>query len=151
FIDDSGSEDKGRAFVLCGYVASTQQWDSFAEDWRSILDTDPKIEYFKMREANSRRGQFWGIPPELRDKKVIELVEFTKRHVLLGITSCVFWEDFKEVSGEAADVPLHPYDLLFQGTMAVVVDHLIKRLINEQIDFVFDEQGKWGTRAASAF
>jgi hypothetical protein len=68
-----------------------------------------------------------------------------------GITSSIFWDDFKQVCAEFPDVPFHPYDLLFHGSMAHVVGYCLSKGIKEQVDFVFDEQGSWAARALQAF
>jgi len=59
-VDDSGSEGLGPVFVLAGYVAPAETWQRFSIDWRAIMDEHPTISHFKMKEANSFRGEFFG-------------------------------------------------------------------------------------------
>jgi hypothetical protein len=151
-LDDSGSNKEGPAFLLAGYLASVSAWDVFSGRWQSTLDEPPKLEYFKMREANSLRGQFWGWSPEARDERVMEFVEVISRSDMIGgVTSTIFWDDFRQVCAEFPDVPLHPYDILFHGSMGVVVGYCRSQGIKEPVDFVFDEQGSWAAKALEAF
>lgn len=151
-LDDSGSNKEGPAFVLAGYLASVSAWDAFSGHWQAVLDKPPKLEYFKMREANSLRGQFWGWSPEARDQRVMEFVEvISDSQMIGGVTSSIFWDDFKHICAEFPDVPLHPYHILFHGAMAAVVAYCRRQAMKQPINFVFDEQGSWAAHALQAF
>ena len=56
-IDDSGRGQKP-VFVLAGYVAKSDDWGAFSDEWEIALHERPRIEYFKMREAWNGTGQF---------------------------------------------------------------------------------------------
>lgn len=58
FVDDSGSGGDSPYFVLAGYAACESAWTTFLPHWQSVLDLPPKLEYFKMSEAESLKGQF---------------------------------------------------------------------------------------------
>jgi len=151
-LDDSGSNKEGPAFVLAGYLASVNVWEAFSKRWQGLLDKPRILQYFKMREANSLRGQFWGWSPGQRDQRVMEFVEvISKSGILGGVASTVFWEDFNRISSEFRDVPFHPYDLLLHGSIAHVVHFCQREGIQGPINFVFDEQEGWGNRALQAF
>lgn len=147
-MDDSGSDGSGEAFVLAGYVATDNQWINFSTEWSAVLKSLPRIEYFKMKEANSLRGQFWGWSQEDRNAKVSELVRVVKGNVQLGVTCTVWWEDLKALSDEFGEVPWKPYPLLFHGAMAAVTQYCIQHEIDDKLRFVFGDQGIAGKRAA---
>jgi hypothetical protein len=70
FVDDSGSGGDSLFSVLAGYSATEPTWAAFWRDWQDALDLDPKIAYFKMSEAESRKGQFEGFCSEGRTRRV---------------------------------------------------------------------------------
>jgi hypothetical protein len=155
YLDDSGSDGLGPVFLLSGYVATAQAWKQFSEDWRKALDGPPKLEYFKMREANSLRKQFWGWNETQRNDLLMTLAQIIKRHVSLGITSALWYEDLEKACADFADITsewkgLHQYQILFHGTMAYVANHYIGAKSKDQIEFIFDEQGFWGLQAIIA-
>ncbi len=155
YLDDSGSEGSGPVFLLCGYVATAEAWAHFSDDWQKALDGPPKLEYFKMKEANSLRKQFWGWDKDRRDSLLIILAQLIKRHVSLGIVSAVWYEDLNKVWSEFPNATsdwkgLHQYQVLYHGTMAMLANHYIKAKLKDRIEFIFDEQGYWGLQAIIA-
>jgi serine/threonine protein kinase len=72
-IDDSGRGQRP-TFVFAGFVLSDEQWLPFVDEWKAVLDEHPKIEYFKMKEAHSRTGQFARLSATERDRKVQRLL-----------------------------------------------------------------------------
>jgi hypothetical protein len=152
YLDDSGSDGLGPVFLLCGYVTTAKAWARFSDNWQKALDGEPKLEYFKMREANSLRKQFWGWNKAQRDKLLVTLAQIIKRHVLLGISSAVFYEDLEKAKAEYPDIigklkGANHYQLLFHGAIARVANYYIKAKTKERIEFIFDEQGVWGLEA----
>jgi Protein of unknown function (DUF3800) len=148
-FDDSGSDGLGPVFVLAGYLAGVESWKTFTVEWANELQRPPSIPYLKMKEANSLRGPFWGWSATGRDEKLDRLSDVIVRHVPFGISSTIFWEDWRTVAGKNADVPLVPYDFLYHSTMAVTAQHVIKKFPRKsKVDFVFDDQEGAGTRAA---
>jgi hypothetical protein len=154
FLDDGGSDGKGSGpvFVMAGYVSTADAWKLFSEEWQTVLRDEKPIEYFKMREANSLKGQFLGWSASNRDAKLDRLASVIVKHVEFGVTNSVFWEDLENVSAEFPDVPLHPHDIMFHGAMARTVNYIRKNYAPDSVvGFTFDQQGKWGTRSARAY
>src|SRR5437764_6085429 len=58
-IDDGGQRKPAAIFLLAALVAPVSAWMSFAEEWQRELDSEPRIEYFKLKEAVYAQGQFW--------------------------------------------------------------------------------------------
>jgi len=167
-VDDSGSDKKGPAYVLAGYVSTAIQWDMFSAEWNRQLRAKPRIQYFKMVEANSLKGEFAGWTPGDRDKKVRSLANVVRDRVGFGVSCEVLQADYDEVF-----VPL------LQRVRAAKIDHDHKRLLRfmedpyffcfhniigasakrlledrkdpatTMLSFVFDDQGRMGTRAVT--
>jgi uncharacterized protein DUF3800 len=80
FTDDSGSGGDSRYFVLCGFMADLPTWEHFSDQWDAVLKAPPAIEYFKMSEAESLKGQFdknKGWSETTRNKKVNDFIDVT--------------------------------------------------------------------------
>src|SRR5712692_3495007 len=83
YFDDSGSHKKSTVFVLAGFISTVDRWKAFSDEWKVKLDEYPGVQYFKMSEAVSLRGEFLrGWTSSLRDQRVLELCEIIKKHAL---------------------------------------------------------------------
>jgi hypothetical protein len=147
-IDDSATQPNPKYFVLAGFVSSGARWAEFSDEWQSALDLEPKLEYFKMNEANLLVGQFarergWTEP--LRDDRVIAFTRIIKNHVLLRLHASIRFADFEKF---VASIPVperkmvsdHPYIYLFTKLICAMAVRSSLFGINEPCDFIFDEQ-----------
>lgn len=93
----------------------------------AVLKKDPAIDYFKMSEAISLRGQFDHWPGPLRDQKVFELAEVAERW--LSLASAMVWkEDFDaHIKGASPWRELdNPYFLLFNQIIVLTVGFILE-------------------------
>jgi hypothetical protein len=138
YIDDCTEPP---AFVLAGFLARAGEFGAFTEKWSAALAKPPKLDYFKMREAFGRHGQFEGWSIENRDARLAELVAVIKEHVIVGIYAIVRQDNFNEVMASRIARPLDsPYWLMYHSIITLVFEWEIENGINEKIDIVFDEQ-----------
>ena len=146
FADDSGSHGTDEVFVLAGYAAKLEHWSDFTDAWDAELNnpTHPKLEYFKMCAANSRRKQFWGWDEGARDAVLARLASIIKDHVTFGVRATIWWKDYRFVQQQYVGYELHPYVLLLNHVMAGAAHHVSKMDTSEKIEFVFDDQGRIG-------
>lgn len=146
YADDSGSEGQGAPYFLAGFVMQAEQWARFADAWKEQLDRPPRIEYFKMFEAASGKGQFGGrefYRKEIRARKICDLLEILEAFKPVGLYSSVDWREFRTqqkpfVSGGATD----PYHCLVPWLFDVLMawqQH--QEIFPEPVNFDFDEQG----------
>ena len=147
-IDDSGTEGKGRVALLAGFIARAEQWQDFSERWTSALNREPKIEYFRMAEANRRRDQFRGFSEPERDSRVNEFAGIISSVHPHAVASIVTWKDFNEFKTYFRS-PVEVYLVLFQSIMWTILSAVKEFYPGEQVECVFDEQGALGSRAAS--
>jgi hypothetical protein len=84
FFDESASGD---IFLVAGWVSKFENWRAFTEDWQTVLDTTPAVDYFKHHEAKSKppSGQFAGWSPEKIEAKIAALVEVICKHEMYGV------------------------------------------------------------------
>lgn len=149
FVDDSTSDDADKLLVLAGYVHNADAWESFSDDWQNALDADPRIEYFKMREAESLRGQFLGWDPIAKNAKVHALADVIVKHKPWSIESYISKAQYERTVGLVVPWDIrHPYLDLFYALVIKVAQWHHSMGLRVPVDFVFDEQGQMGTDTA---
>ncbi|PPD46554.1 MAG: hypothetical protein CTY15_00575 [Methylocystis sp.] len=155
YFDDSGSHGGEGLYVLGGFLAPSVSWPRFEAEWQSVLKKELTIDYFKMSEAISQRGQFDRWPSPLRDQKVFELAEVAERWAVARISAMVWKEDFDaHIKGASPWRELdNPYFLLFNQIIVLTVGFILELgkngldISNARVEFVFDEQGVLGRDA----
>ena len=152
YFDDSGSSRKEPVYVLAGFISEPDNWKAFSNEWQAKLDEFPGLQYFKMSEAASLRGQFGsGWTPSLRDQRVFELAEIVGKHAHVRVDSWCYRDDFDSaISGIAQDLPElnDPYGLLFYQLVFAVTTYRYEKG-GVECDLIFDEQGSL-TKASDA-
>jgi hypothetical protein len=141
FIDDSGSGGDTPYYILAGYSATEATWAAFWPDWQAALELAPKLEYFKMSEAESLKGQFLGFSPEQRKERINNFIDVIQRHDLQEASVAVSADAYR-----ATFYPImhrshaSPYYLAFIGMVSALAG--INRYSGsaESTDFIFDEQ-----------
>jgi hypothetical protein len=143
--DDSGNEPPNKFFVFGGFVADSLTWARFSDEWDKALKEYPRIEYFKMADANGLRDQFEGWAPTARDEKVEKLSHIAARHPLAVIDVSIKHTDFAELIS-SIDLPARglstdkPYPILANQLMVTLGDFQRKLNASEAIDIFFDTQ-----------
>jgi hypothetical protein len=132
FIDESGKGDPP-IFVMAGFIARAEQWASFNDAWREALSEPPHLEFFHLTEA-VRTGDF---------ARIRKLVQIIKQHVLTGLAVTVFHDDYSAIYRRRVSRRIdRPYFHMYHSIMALAFQWEINNGINEQIDFIFDEQNE---------
>ena len=163
FVDDSGSDLQGPAYLLTGYSSDVESWVGFSREWKDALVAPPSISYFKMREAESGKGQFEGWENSVISAKIHTLIPIINRYTKYRI-ECIFWQDHYDVAMtwflsqiRKQLAPLDfakvqrtfedPYFLAFCLIMTDYSQRLEMEGSDEIIDFIFDTQGAIGKNA----
>jgi hypothetical protein len=154
FFDDSGSDRESPVFVLAGFVCSTECWKHFSVDWQEILDHDPPLDYFKMSEAQSFKGQFKrGWNPRLRDQRIFELADLInaygrRDHGLVRIDCAMQRSHFEHFGrGLPGGAWSDPYFICFYYVITLCLEYLVGLDAKAFCEFIFDEQGNVGLQA----
>lgn len=153
FIDDSGSEPNSPVFVLAGYIATTEAWARFADDWAAEMAGDdefPTIKYFKMDEAMGLRDQFSpgsGWTRDLRDKKLVRLTSIIARTSRWQVCASMGQRDFEETLHR---LPVfddgrtlandHPYTFLWYQLVSEMWLRKRDMEMDGPCDFIFDQR-----------
>lgn len=150
FADDSTSPLGGKRLFLAAYVNTVPRWESFSDEWAAALKEHPRIEYAKMSEAESLRGQFRGWDPIDRDRKIMRLAQIVQQSQPWSFHTSVDTADCARIMGPAAPLGLaRPYMLCFQALVIQVARyHCAIGGGGLPLDFVFDDQGGVGEEAA---
>jgi hypothetical protein len=149
YIDDTGNSPNEYTFMLAGFVASSEAWAKFCDDWQALLDRPPGAVYLKTTHAYSLRFQFHksnGWTRTLRDTFMIDAADIIRSHVRESVAVWARREYFDKHIGTLAlpyarDAAEHPYFLCFYHLILSVaaLHSLVKP---EPCDFIFDEQSK---------
>jgi hypothetical protein len=148
FIDDSGSGGDSPYYILAGYSAPETAWAAFWPDWQTALDIAPKLEYFKMSEAESLKGQFLGFSAERRTQRVNQFIDVIQAHDLQEASTAVSAEAYRDIFYPVMHKShASPYYLAFIGMVSALAG--INRYSGsaESTDFIFDEQEGMENRA----
>jgi hypothetical protein len=148
FFDDS---EQGEIFLIAGWVTNYETWERFTEEWRSVLDQEPAIKYFKHHEAKGEppTGQFAGWPATQVETKITQLVDVICRHEMYGVVSGLN----TATHAKAFSSPIlsrktlrsilkfsHHFQSCVFSVSAMVLDLQIQRGVTEKkVDVVFDE------------
>ena len=157
YIDDSGSDPRSLAFVLAGFVASPTQWAAFSDEWEKTLHQPPRLEYFKNNEAMALKEQFdksRGWTEQSRNDRLVALAHVIRKHIPERFSVALRNEDYyRYMEGIPVRKRMktleNPYFMLFHEFMLIVASvHSIGPKV-VPCEFVFDDQGKIGERAAA--
>lgn len=159
FIDDSGSHTQSPLMILAALVARKKQWDNFSDEWQAGLDADGRIDYFKSYEAITLTGCFEGLTRKEATAKTDMLTDITLKHIFYGMLSAVHWRDFAEIiqgsgvrpKGQMKYFVRHPYFICFHDVISCVGQAHMNLRNYGKVDFMFDNQGKWGDRCIRLF
>lgn len=145
FVDDSSSEIDGRNMVLAGYVHSADRWLRFSEDWELALNEKPRIEYFRMSEAQNLSGQFRNFTRDQQVAKTRTLGNVIRWYSPKSFECWVSKKSFDRIVKPVAPYDLkNPYMVCFYGAIVTLARFHAEEGIRVPVDFVFDEQGGLG-------
>jgi hypothetical protein len=105
YVDDSGSEPRSTFFVLGGFIARSDQWGLFADEWGAALHRAPRIAYFKLNEAMGLKKQFdkeLGWDADKRDRKIDDLVDVILKYTQVRIHATIKHDEFDSFTLEAS-------------------------------------------------
>jgi hypothetical protein len=141
FTDDSGSDIGDRRLYMAGYLNRADAWELFSKAWRDECRAASPIEYLKMSEAQSLKGQFRGWSNEARDEKLRRLARVILHFQPLSFEFSINRQAFDQVVAPASPRGLKSSH--FTSCFAIVSG--VSRYIAEQgndipVEFIFDRQ-----------
>lgn len=156
FVDDSGNDPRSHSFTLASFVAPSETWAKFSDDWQALLDRRPGAAYLKTTDAYALNEEFHkakGWTRALRDKFMFDAADVIKSHVRERVAVWVRREHFDKHLKSLAlpysrDAAENPYFLCFYHLILTAA--ALHSITNSQpCDFIFDDQSAVGERALS--
>jgi hypothetical protein len=143
FFDESGTDPKGPAFVMGGFLARAEEWERAADAWDTSLRDSPGIQAFHHVEARSLSGEFEGWRREDADKKVLSLAQTIARFDLQGFVTAISHSWFMPRDKRAAKgmFGTRIYDHAFLRIVSGV-GHYVNAAIpgDDKVDFTFERR-----------
>jgi hypothetical protein len=148
YVDDSGSDPQSKIFYLGGFISTVERWAAFSKEWDSALALLPPLDYFKMSEAGSFRGQFdrkRGWNSANRDDRLVTFARIINKYAMLRVSASIRHDLFDKylLSLPAIERNLavdEPYITLAMHLISGATLFAYNKGIREPIDFIFDEQ-----------
>lgn len=149
-IDDSGNEPNQKVYVLGGFLARADHWAAFTDQWHAqLLRPDPApLDFYKFTQARALKGQFSekrGWTTDIRDERSQALAKVVANFAFRRFEVSLKHEHFERY---VRSVPVferqlisdHPYLFMAGHVISSVATLAILDGIEDQIDFIFDEQ-----------
>ena len=154
-VDDSGSDENEHAFILAGFVSTSEKWARFSDEWDALCRQVPQTPDFKMTIAERLKGigTYWGngTLAELtarRNTKVQALASLINKYALYRINAYLDWHNYRVIARSRVPKDVDdPYFFLFFQLITAVAHHQVQTELREKVDFVFDHQGRIGETA----
>lgn len=150
YFDDSGN-GHGPVFVLAGWLSTAERWAAFNEEWQSVLDENPAIRPFKMKQAMAPSGVWRRMSDEGRYGLLDRMHSAVMSHAMRAFACVVHRDAFDEMIHEGLEVPGTAYWLAFMGVVHQTMDYHRETGLTDKVGFVFDRQMHEWPRAYSAF
>jgi hypothetical protein len=138
YLDESASECP---YLVSGWMAPPDRWDSLSEDWKKVLNTEPKIDYFRLNDALGLKGPFEGWKESDRDAKIVALARLFPHDTTISGTGCyVHRNDFENKKHLITRrIYKEPYYFCVATTMIFMVHGEYQVVGADRIDFVLDK------------
>lgn len=139
-LDDSEADGASRILLLAGYIADTQRWLDFGNEWQPWLDKPPAIKALKMTAVYSPKASPWNAmtDPE-KDARLEGFARIANKHALVGVQSIVDLVDYDEAKEMESAVPSEdPLYVAFSNTMRWISKQYTKAGRTDGLSIVFD-------------
>ena len=153
-VDDSRSSARHGSpiFMLAALLSTHDGWAALKSEWQAKLDQPPSLQYFKLSQALSLRGEFdesKGWTAALRDERLREFAAIARKYALCGI-SCYMPErlygEFVKSFTQHKELR-DPYFLCFYQMADAITSARDFFPPTSGLDYIFDEHGEIGKRA----
>jgi hypothetical protein len=142
YVADVFGKDESPFMILAGYVSTAARWQSFSDEWRTVLAAHPQLTSLKMEQALELEypgSPFYGKTVKERDDLVLDLSKVIRAHTECAFTSVVPIEAYRRIIKETFyRAPDLPYFLSFWGLANELIS--TKGLRHDRTNFIFDAQ-----------
>jgi Protein of unknown function (DUF3800) len=100
YVDESGTHDGSRHYIVAGYVGAAGEWEKFDVEWAGVLD-DYGLKDFHMVEFKSRflrsKSKYRHIDKPDGDRLLDRLTDVISRRVLTGVAGVLPMDAYNQV------------------------------------------------------
>ena len=100
YVDESGTHDGSRHYIVAGYVGAADEWGKFNEEWADVLN-DYGLKEFHMVEFKSRfrksKSKYSHIDKSDGDRMLDRLTNVISRRVLTGVAGVLPMDAYNQV------------------------------------------------------
>jgi hypothetical protein len=145
YFDESGGEDRG-FMIVCGYVASVEQWDNFEVDWKLFL-IKYGVPYFHTKEFAQCKGPFakWeedkykSVRAAFCDHAGAIIHNRAERAFICNIGTAAF--DATDKQYELRELFNSPYAMAGRMCASAAREWSTQRLDPPEMEYVFEDGG----------
>jgi hypothetical protein len=142
YLDDSGRYEHSPVLVLGGWIAPISTWVKFVPEWDAMLTMPPRLEYFKMNEAATLKGEFLGWDETRRDERIAIAYKVAEDYIPYQVSVVLELEPYSRIFtpdwiDERAG---NPYYFAFYAIISGVAREQKHYDLQNPVHFVFDEQ-----------
>jgi Protein of unknown function (DUF3800) len=142
-FDESGTDPRGPAFVMGGFLSTVKEWELAVDAWNACLHQPPSINAFHHVEAQNRSGDFRGWSKEDCDAKVLSLAWTIARFGLQGFVTIIShsWFVPRDKRASFGMFGSRIYDHAFLRVVSCVTDYVHRAVPgDDKVDFIFDRR-----------
>lgn len=118
YIDESGTHG-GPIMLMGGYIANSEQWSTFNQDWDKMLSTFG-VQFSHAKDLEKGKKQFRGWPRERRKAFVLEADRIVRAHLERGFTAIIRANDYDDIYKNAPNPTLLRKDTKYGCCFAAV-------------------------------
>ena len=152
WIDDTGLDGRSPEFLFSAVFATVEDWASFSDRWKAVLDEPPAIPYFKMDDAVGFTHAFYGMSESKRNLKLMRLASTFADHKH-GFIELALAADLNAIENELRPRAMKPANEAYFWPFQIVIQALCWALLETSPDYdipleiYFDENVVFGPRA----
>src|SRR5947209_11841158 len=115
YVDESGTHDSSRHYVMAGYISIDGEWGRFDEEWLGVLSNYGLNEFhmvdFKSRFRKSK-SKYHHINKDDGERLLDQLTDVIKSRVMIGVCGVLPMDAYNQVVKEKYEKYLgRPYTL----------------------------------------
>jgi Protein of unknown function (DUF3800) len=124
YLDESGTHDDSPIMLMGGFLANTEQWESFNNEWQSLLKSFG-IQSCHAVDLKHHTKQFKGWSVDKRKEFILEANRIIQEQLELGVTTIIRKDDYDSIYKSASNPQKlrkdSKFGVLFRGCLSFIV------------------------------
>jgi Protein of unknown function (DUF3800) len=149
FFDESGIHAGAKILTVGGWIASEEEWEAFARQWRTTLKR-AGVSAFHFVDFNHSTKEFEGWTPRWKEEVLRQLFSVIERRDLMGVSGAIVMDDFNSVVGSSSGTVLHEKHGPYWVSLQYCVEVISKR-VNDEVLYCLDRQQEFDSPLRDSF